>query len=204
MNVYSVSTFAYRQTPEHRGALELPAHAVRPGRYHDRGDPSPLYASSTPEAAMSEFLRQVARGELYFTPDDVRRLSTLELPVDRLLDLMDPEVCSAEGVTYDQLVDDDTAITRALAQRTSSKGGRHRPTRSFSRNAERDHVRHLWRSPTASRSYPGAHRSDRRLSQSAGRGAEASALGATRSPARGVPRGSRQSARPSRVARCSR
>jgi hypothetical protein len=78
MNVYSVSTLAYRQTPEHRAALELPQHARRPGRYHDRGDPSPLYASSTPEAAMSEFLRQVARGDLTFAPDDVRRLSTAQ------------------------------------------------------------------------------------------------------------------------------
>jgi RES domain-containing protein len=121
MNIYSVSTSAFRQTPEHRAALELPLNARRPGRYHDRGDPSPLYASSTPEAAMSEFLRQVARG-LSFTPEDVRRLSTLELPAGRLLDLMDPEVCSSEGVTYDQLVGDDTTITRALAQRTSATG----------------------------------------------------------------------------------
>lgn len=121
MNVYSVSTLAYRQTPEHRAALELPQHAHRPGRYHDRGDPSPLYASSTPEAAMSEFLRQVERGDLTFTADDVRRLSTLKLPADRLLDLMDPDVCSTEGVTYDQLVGDDTSITRALAQRTSAR-----------------------------------------------------------------------------------
>jgi len=113
---------AFRQTPEHRAALELPVHARRPGRYHDRGDPSPLYASSSPEAAMAEFLRQVARGELSFAPDDVRRLSTLELPADRLLDLMDPEVCSAEGVTYDQLVGDDTRVTRALAQRTIATG----------------------------------------------------------------------------------
>jgi RES domain-containing protein len=122
MNVYSVSTLAYRQTPEHRAALELPRHARRPGRYHDRGDLSPLYASSTPAAAMSEFLRQVARGDLSFSADDARRLSTLELPSDRLLDLMDPEVCSTEGVTYDQLVGEDTGITRALAQRTSAKG----------------------------------------------------------------------------------
>jgi RES domain-containing protein len=122
MNVYSVSTLAYRQTPEHRAALELPQHARRPGRYHDRGDPSPLYASSTPEAAMSEFLRQVARGDLTFVPDDVRRLSTLELPTDRLLDLMDPEVCSAEGITYAQLIGEDTSITRALAQRMTTKG----------------------------------------------------------------------------------
>lgn len=35
---------------------------------------------------------------------------------------MDPEVCSTEGVTYDQLVGEDTGITRALAQRTSAKG----------------------------------------------------------------------------------
>jgi hypothetical protein len=71
---------------------------------------------------MAELLRQVARGDLSFAPNDVRRLSTLELPADRLLDLMDPEVCSTEGVTYDQLVGDDTSITRALAQRTSAKG----------------------------------------------------------------------------------
>jgi RES domain len=122
VNVYSVSTLAFRQTPEHRAALELPVHARRPGRYHDRGDPSPLYASSTPEAAMSEFLRQVARGDLTFAPDDVRRLSTLELPAGRLLDLMDPGVCSNEGVTYDQLVGEDTSITRALAQRMSASG----------------------------------------------------------------------------------
>jgi RES domain-containing protein len=121
MNVYSLSTLAFRQTPEHRAALELPVHARRPGRYHDRGDPSPLYASSSPEAAMAEFLRQVARGDLSFAPDDVRRLSTLELPADRLIDLMNPEVCSAEGVTYDQLVGDDTSVTRALAQRTTAK-----------------------------------------------------------------------------------
>ena len=70
---------------------------------------------------MSEFLRQVARGDLTFTADDVRRLSTLELPADRLLDLIDPGVCSAEGVTYDQLVGDDTSITRAMAQRTSAR-----------------------------------------------------------------------------------
>ncbi len=50
MNVYSVSTLAFRQTSEHRAALELPVHARRPGRYHDRGDPSPLYASSSPLA----------------------------------------------------------------------------------------------------------------------------------------------------------
>jgi hypothetical protein len=121
MNIYSVSTSAFRQTPERRAALELPLHARRPGRYHDRGDPSPLYASSTPEAAMSEFLRQVARGDLSFTPEDVRRLSTLELPAGDLLDLMDPEVCSNEGVTYGQLVGEDTSITRALAQRTRVK-----------------------------------------------------------------------------------
>jgi hypothetical protein len=71
---------------------------------------------------MAEFLRQVARDELSFAPDDVRRLSTLELPADRLLDLMDPEVCSAEGVTYDQLVGDDTSVTRALALRTTATG----------------------------------------------------------------------------------
>lgn len=70
---------------------------------------------------MSEFLRQVERGDLTFTADDVRRLSTLKLPADRLLDLMDPDVCSTEGVTYDQLVGDDTSITRALAQRTSAR-----------------------------------------------------------------------------------
>jgi hypothetical protein len=122
MNIYSVSTPAFRQTPKHRAALELPSHARRPGRYHDRGDPSPLYASSTPEAAMSEFLRQVARGDLSFTAEDVRRLSTLELPAGRLLDLMDPGACSNEGVTYDQLVGEDTSITRALAQRTSATG----------------------------------------------------------------------------------
>jgi hypothetical protein len=122
VNVYSISTLAFRQTPEHRAALDLPLHARRPGRYHDRGDPSPLYASSSPEAAMAEFLRQVAKGELSFAPEDVRRLSTLELPQERLLDLLDPAVCSDEGVTYDQLVGDDTSITRALAQRTSAKG----------------------------------------------------------------------------------
>ena len=71
---------------------------------------------------MSEFLRQVARGDLSFTAEDVRRLSTLELPADQLLDLMDPEVCSNEGVTYAQLVGEDTSITRALAQRTSATG----------------------------------------------------------------------------------
>lgn len=71
---------------------------------------------------MSEFLRQVVRGDLTFAPDDVRRLSTLELPADRLLDLMDPEICRAEDITYDQLVGDDTSITRALAQRTSAAG----------------------------------------------------------------------------------
>jgi hypothetical protein len=71
---------------------------------------------------MAEFLRQVARGELSFAPDDVRRLSTLELPADRLLDLMDPGVCSNEGVTYDQLVGDDTSVTRVLAQRMTAKG----------------------------------------------------------------------------------
>jgi hypothetical protein len=71
---------------------------------------------------MSEFLRQVARGDLTFALDDVRRLSTLELPPGRLLDLMDPGVCSNEGVTYDQLVGEDTSVTRALAQRTSAAG----------------------------------------------------------------------------------
>lgn len=44
------------------------------------------------------------------------------LPEERLLDLLDPAVCNDEGVTYDQLVGDDTSTTRALAQRTSAKG----------------------------------------------------------------------------------
>jgi hypothetical protein len=43
--------------------------------------------SSSPDAAIAELLRQVAREELSFAADDVRRLSTLELPAGPMLEM---------------------------------------------------------------------------------------------------------------------
>ena len=121
MHVYSISTLAFRQTPEHRAALELSPLARRPGRYHDRGDPSPLYASSTPEAAMSEFLRQVVRGDLTFAPDDVRRLSTSSFrQAGSSISWIPESVATRASPTISS-----SARTRALlgvAQRTSAAG----------------------------------------------------------------------------------
>jgi hypothetical protein len=112
VDAYSVSTLAFRQTPEHRAALDLPVHARRPGRYHDRGDHSPLYASSSPEAAMAEFLRQVAKGELSFAPEDVRRLSTLELPEER-----HPDRGSADGYPLGSAADASSPASPSLPGR---------------------------------------------------------------------------------------
>jgi hypothetical protein len=119
----AIAPVAFRQTPENRSAFDLPDQAVRPGRYHDRGEPSPLYASSTPDAAMAELARQAERGALEFAIDDVRRLSTLELPAGPMLDLMEPAIRYAERVTYDQLIGDDLGTTRALAKRVRERGG---------------------------------------------------------------------------------
>jgi len=113
---------AFRQTPPQRGGLELMPRAPRAGRYHDEGDPSPLYGSSSPQAAMAELLRQAARGDLSFDSGDSRRMSNLGLPDGPFLDLTDPEVRDAEGVTLDDLVADDTTTTREVARRARLRG----------------------------------------------------------------------------------
>jgi hypothetical protein len=121
-NARAGAIIAFRQTPEHRAALDVLETASRPGRYHDRGDPSPVYASSTPQAAMAELARHAERGALVFATDDVRRLSTLELPSAPILDLVDPAIREAEEITYQQLVGDDLGATRALARRVRERG----------------------------------------------------------------------------------
>jgi RES domain-containing protein len=109
-----------RQTPPFRRALELPDTAPRGGRYNEAGAPAPLYASSSPAAAMAELVRQSP--DAVFASSDLRRLSTLRLPPGPFFDLTSEAIQFEKGVTRADLIGDDVTRTRRIAREVADIG----------------------------------------------------------------------------------
>ncbi len=109
-----ISGTFWRHTAPARNPLELRPTARAGGRYHRRGQPPPLYASSDRDTCWGELFRHTDPAVV--SPFEIRRrmseLKVIELPV---LDLTDPSVRSAVGVTEAQLTSNDYRHCRRIA-----------------------------------------------------------------------------------------
>jgi RES domain-containing protein len=98
----SLSGTFYRQTSPRRAALDLAQPAPAAGRYHRRGGQSPVYASSSAEASWGELFRHTEPGISPF--ETKRRMSELQVTGLRVLDITDPSVQAALGISQRKLV----------------------------------------------------------------------------------------------------
>ena len=106
-----------RQTGPAHPAFPPAVPAPAPARYHDRGDPWPLYAALD-EATL---WREWRAANPVATPAERRRLWTLEVAALRVLDLRDGKVVRALGVDLADLVGPRQAA-RPLADRARALG----------------------------------------------------------------------------------
>jgi hypothetical protein len=105
-----------------RSALVPRKIAPADGRYHRRGAPVPLYASSTERACVYELLGQFCDrdGDLQVPPSEIlseikHRVSALRVRDLLAVDLTDERVRARLGVTEAQLVGDDCETCHAIA-----------------------------------------------------------------------------------------
>lgn len=116
----SLSGVFYRQTAPERQPLELPATAVRSGRYHAVGDPWPAYSASTDMAAMAEMLRFVIPDPHEEPPLAIRRVSELVVEEFTVVDYANPLAHEMLGIRASDLTtgfdgDPGTELCRHLA-----------------------------------------------------------------------------------------
>jgi RES domain-containing protein len=98
----AIELVAYRATFPSRDALDLPPSARSAMRYHRRGEPVPLYAALDPDTPLREFERHAN------VPLDGGNLRRTWLRfAGTLLDVGDPAVRLAAGVSTEALVLDD-------------------------------------------------------------------------------------------------
>src|SRR5215216_1191328 len=98
-------TTCHRQTDPKRQPLELPLIARRSGRWHAAGEPSPAYASSTPEAAMFELLRGIQRDRTTPPPLPTRRMSELFIEGLPVIDIANDLALDHIGLRREQLME---------------------------------------------------------------------------------------------------
>lgn len=109
-----ISGTFWRNTAPARDALQLPPRARAGARYHRRGQRPPLYAASDRDASWGELFRHTDPAVV--SPFEIRRRMS-ELTVDELpiLDLTDPSVRQAVGVTEAELRSNDYRHCRRVA-----------------------------------------------------------------------------------------
>jgi RES domain-containing protein len=114
----------WRNTPQARNALELPAAARSGARYHRRGEPPPLYAASERDASWGELFRHTDPAVV--SAFEIRRrmseLRVVDLPV---LDITDEDVRDALEVTEAQLTSNDYRHCRRVAALVWSRPDRY-------------------------------------------------------------------------------
>jgi RES domain-containing protein len=108
-----VSGTFYRQTAPRRSGLDLLDPAPASGRFHRRGGESRIYASSSKEASWGELFRHSEPGISPF--ETKRRMSELRVTDLRVLDLTDPELREAFGVSARLLVSNRLGPCQRLA-----------------------------------------------------------------------------------------
>jgi len=96
----SLSGVFFRHTAPERQPLELPATAVRPGRWHRAGDPWPAYSAST---EMAEMLRFVIPDPHEEPPLPVRRVSELVVEEFAVVDYANPLAHEMLGIRASDL-----------------------------------------------------------------------------------------------------
>lgn len=104
----------YRQTDARVAVLATYEDARSGGRYHAKGSESPVYASSNPDAAWGELFRHVEDG---VSPFEVkRRMNRLQVTDLVVLDLTDPDIRTALGVSERDLTSNALKTCRRLAR----------------------------------------------------------------------------------------
>lgn len=93
-----------------------------PARWNHAGDPPTQYWALHPDGAWAEFVRQEELTEEHEAQQIRRGLWVCRVPRGDLLDLRDPAVQEAEGVTTDDLTADDWGPCQALAERLRDRG----------------------------------------------------------------------------------
>jgi RES domain-containing protein len=108
-----VSGHYFRHVAPRSRPLDVRDPAPANGRYHRRGSPAPLYASSTEESAWAELFRHTEPG---ISPFEVkRRMCQLEVRHLHVLDLTDPDIRDALGVTERNLTSNRLTVCQQIA-----------------------------------------------------------------------------------------
>jgi RES domain-containing protein len=95
--------------------------AAGPGRYHRAGDPGAWYASTTERGAWAELFRHHTGTDL--SPFEIRRrIGRARVENLRVLDLTDPQVRDALGLTAADLTRDDLTRCQALGAAARAAG----------------------------------------------------------------------------------
>lgn len=90
------------------------------GRYNKSGEFGALYLGDTREICRQEKLKQVAWREDALPP---QALGSVEIRIDKVLDLTQEKILKALGITESQLIDPlDVSLPRALAQAAREAG----------------------------------------------------------------------------------
>lgn len=112
----------YRQHAAAYDALSGRGARLNGGRWNAPGSFEVIYTALDERAVAAELRRQLATARL--TPASLRdrRLSAIEVDLQRVLDLRDPDVKDALGVSGDDLTTDDPAVPRSIGQQAFEAG----------------------------------------------------------------------------------
>lgn len=110
----------WHQGPTRHSLVDCADPARGPGRYHRAGEPGVWYGSSQEQGAWAELFR-------HFLDDGVdpfevrRRVGRVSVALE-VLDLTDTKVRAHLGVEESDLIDDDYALTQAIAEAAREAG----------------------------------------------------------------------------------
>ena len=108
--------FVYRIHAADKNALDTEASKISGGRWNKANRFGALYASLTKETAQAEYTSQLLKRGL--TPEDLthRLVTTIQVQLEKVLDLTDPDWQKEFGITKPELESDEQTCRKKILE----------------------------------------------------------------------------------------